>query len=79
MAKRKGTLVDVAEIGRIGGQNSRKNLSDAEASAIARAANEARWNAYYEAHPEKLKARQEKEAKKGTVKRGRPAKKKAGK
>jgi hypothetical protein len=31
---------------------------------------------YYQDHPEKLQARQEREAKKGKVKRGRPPKKK---
>jgi hypothetical protein len=63
-----------ARLGRKGGQNSRKNLTSNEASSIARAANEARWAAYYEKNPEKSKARLEREAKKGTAKRGRPSK-----
>ena len=34
-----------------------------------------RWAAYYAAHPDKLKARLEREARKGKVKRGRTTEK----
>jgi hypothetical protein len=74
--KRKRTLVDVAEIGRLGGANSRKNLLPSEATALAQKAVNARWEAYYAAHPEKLQAKLERQVKKGKVKRGRPPKKK---
>ncbi len=40
------------------------------------AGSKARWDAYYAAHPEELKAKLEREAKKGTRPRGRPSKKK---
>ncbi len=75
-AKNRRTLIDVAEIGRKGGRNSRKYLDPEEATALAQKAVNARWEAYYAAHPEKLKARLEREARKGKVKRGRPPKKK---
>jgi hypothetical protein len=45
-------------------------------SEIVRAGAKARWDAYYAAHPEKLKAKLERDSRKGTVKRGRPPKKK---
>ena len=73
MAKRK-LIVDPVEIGTKGGKNSRKYMTTGEASALAEVAAKARWEAYYAAHPEKLKARQEREAKKGARPRGRPPK-----
>jgi len=75
--KRKRTLVDVAQIGSLGGSARAANLSADERREAGRQAVNARWEAYYAAHPEKLKARQEKEAKKGQAKRGRPQKKAA--
>jgi hypothetical protein len=66
-------LIDVTK----GGKNSRANMSPEEAAELGRNAAAARWDAYYAAHPEKLKARQEREAKKGTRPRGRPPKKRA--
>jgi hypothetical protein len=78
-AKKKRTVVDVAEIGSLGGLARAANLSPEQRKAAARKAINARWDAYYEAHPEKLKARLEREARKGTTKRGRPPKKKGAK
>ncbi|SPF37310.1 hypothetical protein SBA4_20033 [Candidatus Sulfopaludibacter sp. SbA4] len=66
-------LIDVTK----GGKNSRVNMSPEEAAELGRNAAASRWEAYYAAHPEKLQARQEREARKGTRPRGRPPKKKA--
>jgi len=76
----KKVLVDVAKIGRLGGLARVENLGPAGVSAWNRAAVNARWAKYYKEHPEKLKARQEREARRGS-KRGRPpkAKRKAAK
>ena len=56
------------------------SMSPKEREEFARmggkAGSNARWQAYYAAHPEKLKAKLEREAKKGTRPRGRPPKKK---
>jgi hypothetical protein len=58
------------------------SMTDKERAAFARqgglAGSRARWEAYYEAHPEKLQAKLAREAKKGKVKRGRPPKKQPG-
>ena len=67
--------MDVAEIGRLGGSARAANLSASERSEASRLAVNARWQAYYAAHPEKLQAKLEKQARKGKVKRGRPPKK----
>ena len=76
MGKRKITiLVDPVEIGSKGGTARAANLSAKQLSDSASDAANARWEAYYAAHPEKLQARLEREAKKGKVKRGRPPKK----
>ena len=48
--------VDTAKIGRKGGKNSRKNLPDG-GTALGQAAAKARWDAYYAANPDKLKAK----------------------
>jgi len=56
------TLVDTVKIGRKGGKNSRKNLPDG-GTALGQAAAKARWDAYYAAHPEKLREKEEREAK----------------
>jgi hypothetical protein len=70
----------LAEIGRKGGQAKVQKgisaLDPTERKKLATEAIKARWEAYYAEHPEKLKARKDREAKKGTVKRGRPKKKK---
>jgi hypothetical protein len=59
------TLVDTSKIGRKGGKNSRKNLPDG-GTALGQAAAKARWEAYYAAHPDKLKARREREKQRTT-------------
>jgi hypothetical protein len=65
-----------AKLGRKGGKNSRKYLKPGEATALAQKAAKERWDAYYVVHPEKLRAKLEREARKGITKRGRPPKKK---
>lgn len=59
------TLIDTAEIGKKGGDARAANLSPKARSASASQASRARWDAYYREHPEKLKARQERDKKKG--------------
>lgn len=73
--KKKRTLVDVAQIGSLGGSARAANLSQEELREASRKASNVRWDAYYAAHPEKLKAKLEREARKGTRPRGRPSKK----
>ena len=67
------TLVDTRKIGAKGGRNSRKYMDPDEAQELAQKAAGARWEQYYRDHPEKLKARKEREARK-TGKVGRPPK-----
>jgi len=67
------TLVDTRKIGAKGGRARAANLSEKELKAASKAAAQARWEQYYRDHPEKLKARQEREARK-TGKVGRPPK-----
>jgi len=74
--RKRSTLVDVAKIGSLGGSARAANLSPEELREASRQASNARWEAYYAAHPEKLQARREREAKKGTRSRGRPPMKK---
>lgn len=69
-------MVDVAEIGSLGGSARAANMSAEERQEASRQAVNARWEAYYATHPEKLQARLEREARKGTRPRGRPPKKK---
>ena len=76
MGRKVKLIVDVTELGRRGGRATAANRSPEEREAAARRAIEARWAAYYATHPEKLKAKLEREARKGTAKRGRPPKKK---
>jgi hypothetical protein len=73
MARKK--LIDPAEIGAEGGRKSRSYMSQDEARALGQGAAKKRWDAYYAAHPEKLKAKLERQARKGKVTRGRPRKK----
>jgi hypothetical protein len=56
-------IVDVTEMGRLGGRATAANRTATERKAAARMAIKARWDAYYAAHPEKLKAKLEKQAK----------------
>jgi hypothetical protein len=57
-------LIDTAKIGKKGGEARAANLSDAELQKSASQAARARWDAYYKLHPEKLKAKKEREAQK---------------
>jgi hypothetical protein len=76
MAKRKNPAA--VALGKLGGRKRiPKGLAtiDVDRQAeIVRAGAAARWEQYYKDHPEKLKARQEREARK-TGKPGRPKKK----
>ncbi|MCL5743246.1 MAG: hypothetical protein M1541_04840 [Acidobacteria bacterium] len=65
MTKKKNPAA--VELGRLGGQaRVPKGFSSdpARASDAGRAGMQARWDAYYAAHPEKLREKQEKEARK---------------
>jgi hypothetical protein len=73
MGKKVRIIVDVTELGRKGGHARAANLSDVELSAAGSKAVNARWEAYYKAHPDKLKAKLEREASKAA--RGRQPKK----
>lgn len=64
MGRKVKIIVDVTEIGRKGGQARAANLTDKELADSARTASKARWEQYYKDHPEKFKARQEREARK---------------
>jgi hypothetical protein len=66
--KKAGTLVDTAAIGSLGGAARAANMSAKERQQSARNAIKARWEAYYQAHPEKLQARHEREAKRSATK-----------
>ena len=68
-------LIDPVEIGAKGGKARAKRLSDEELSTASRTAANARWAAYYAAHPDKLEAKLAREARKGKAQRGRPPKK----
>jgi hypothetical protein len=63
VAARKKVLVDVVKAGSLGGKARAQNLSDGELSDQGRNAVRARWDAYYQAHPEKLKAKLDRETK----------------
>jgi hypothetical protein len=56
--KRKGKLIDPVKSGAQGGHARARNLSAEERSKGARLAIVARWKAYYQANPEKWKARE---------------------
>ncbi len=55
MKRRKKNPAAVA-LGRLGGKNSRKNLSDQEKAELGRRAVLARWERYWKEHPEQAKA-----------------------
>jgi hypothetical protein len=76
MGRKVKLIVDVTELGRLGGRATAANRSPDQREAAARKAVKARWEAYYAASPEKLQAKLEREARKGTRKRGRPPNKK---
>jgi hypothetical protein len=65
MAATKGrVLVDVVEAGRKGGEARRDNMTPSERRLSAQGAVNARWEKYYAANPDKLKAKQERESRK---------------
>jgi hypothetical protein len=79
MGKKKITItvvMDPVELGSLGGSARAANLSAEELSEASRHASNARWQAYYAAHPDKLRAKLERDARKGTLPRGRPPGKK---
>jgi hypothetical protein len=49
--------IDVTELGRAGGKATAANRTEKQRKAAARAAVKARWDAYYKAHPEKVKTK----------------------
>ena len=85
MARRRDTVAGeaAAYLGRLGGRKrvpkGLATIAPDRQAQIVREGAKARWEAYYAAHPEKLKARLEREARKGTRKRGRPLTKKTAK
>lgn len=62
MAAKQRKLIDPVEIGAKGGAARAANLTEQQREDSARSAVEARWAKYYRENPEKLKARQEREA-----------------
>ncbi len=56
--------IDVTELGRRGGAATAANRTPRERKAASKIAIDARWRAYYAKHPEKLKAKLAKAAKK---------------
>lgn len=72
MGRKVRFVVDVTELGRKGGLARAANLTDKELRAAGKAAAMARWAQYYRDHPDKLRARQVREARR-TGKVGRPA------
>ncbi len=68
--------VDTAKIGRLGGRKRAANMSAEQRQESASSAANARWQAYYAAHPEKLKEKLARAAR-TTGKRGRPPKEQA--
>jgi hypothetical protein len=65
MGKKVKVIVDVTELGRKGGLARAESLTPAERTAGASHAAAARWEKYYKEHPERLKAKLEREAKAG--------------
>lgn len=78
MARKNAVSAYLSKIGTKGGSAKVSKgigaLSESDRKKLSGEALKARWAAYYVEHPEKLKAKQERDAKKGTVPRGRPPK-----
>jgi hypothetical protein len=72
MGKKVRVIVDVTELGRLGGAATAANRTPAERQEAARNAIQARWDAYYAANPEKLKAKQQRETQKRRAARRQP-------
>jgi hypothetical protein len=64
MGRKVKIIVDVTELGSLGGKARARNLSAEELTAGARTAANARWQQYYRDNPEKLKERKERDARK---------------
>jgi hypothetical protein len=62
-------IVDVTELGRLGGAATAAGRTSKERSDAAREAVQARWAAYYAAHPEKVKTRRSGASRKKKVKK----------
>lgn len=75
MAAKKKRMVDVVAAGKLGGEARAANLSNSELAEAGRLAVTERWKKYYQENPEKWRERQAREAKRGTVPRGRPTNK----
>jgi hypothetical protein len=69
----KKVIIDVTELGRKGGKARAASQTPKQLSMQGHKAVAARWEQYYRDHPEKLKARKDREARK-TGKVGRPPK-----
>ena len=76
MGRKVKIIVDVTKLGSLGGKARARKLSAEELSAGARTAVNARWEKYYRDHPDKLKARKEREARKAGKMGRRPRVKK---
>ena len=59
MGKKITRIIDVTELGRAGGKATAARRTAKERKAASVVAIRARWDAYYAAHPEKLKAKLE--------------------
>lgn len=59
MGKKVSVIVDVVELGRLGGRATAESRSPEERAGAASDAAKARWAEYYRKHPEKLRAKQE--------------------
>jgi hypothetical protein len=68
MGKKVRVVIDVTELGRAGGLATAKARTPAERQAAAKTAVQARWDAYYKLHPEKLKAKRSRAAKRSRKK-----------
>jgi hypothetical protein len=68
MGKKVTRIIDVTELGRAGGKATAANRTAKQRSAAARTAIKARWDAYYKAHPEKLKTKRSGASRKMAVK-----------
>jgi hypothetical protein len=69
MGKKITRIIDVTELGRAGGKATAAGRTAKERKAASAMAIKARWDAYYAAHPEKLKAKLERAKKKAGKKK----------
>ena len=57
MGKKVTRIIDVTELGRAGGKATAAGRTAKQRSAAARTAIKARWDKYYEDHPERVKTK----------------------